>query len=341
MHFVGMGAMSLRTPDGEIVPIYFSSFPTMMSLLAALICVYIGLFICSRDDLFLMNKEEIFTLILSETKSFHVLRDSFVVLKFVLTRNLLSLVYGGFIMGCGVVIMHYIGSTAMLMQARVEWDIGIIALSVIIALVASTAAFWILFRLLSLYPSYESLRLGSAIVMTIAVCSVHYTGMCAETYYLDESKPSPDSHPSSLSKDTASIMAIIASLIFNFVMNMVVQSELRSCHYRLLSFENILQHAIEDPRLKSENFATQYTARKKDYWKETNIPNRYRIFQDALRKSGQIVPQQETVSGTGYQAAPSAPGPIVDPFCDLPAHSHNENGEAPAQPFSFPIEGGV
>ena len=59
------------------------------------------------------------------------------------------------------------------------YNYGIVAASVLIALIACTAAFWILYRLLSLYPHMETLRIASAVVMTIAVCGMHYTGMIA------------------------------------------------------------------------------------------------------------------------------------------------------------------
>ncbi len=65
---------------------------------------------------------------------------------------------------------------AMSFDGHIVWDEGIIAASILIALVASTAAFWILFRLLSLYPHMEVLRLASAFIMALAVCGMHYTG---------------------------------------------------------------------------------------------------------------------------------------------------------------------
>jgi NO-binding membrane sensor protein with MHYT domain len=61
-------------------------------------------------------------------------------------------------------------------NAMMKWDAGIIAVSVIIAIVASTAAFWILFRLLALYPRIELLRIACAAVASIAVNGMHYTG---------------------------------------------------------------------------------------------------------------------------------------------------------------------
>jgi NO-binding membrane sensor protein with MHYT domain len=83
-------------------------------------------------------------------------------------------------------VMHYLGTnicfiynfhmSAMVFPGDITWDYGIVSASIAIALVASTAAFWILFRLLSLYPQKEVLRLGSAAIMTTAVCGMHYAG---------------------------------------------------------------------------------------------------------------------------------------------------------------------
>ncbi len=72
--------------------------------------------------------------------------------------------------------MHYLGMWAMSFEGHIVWDEGVIASSIVIALVASTAAFWILFRLLSLYPHMEILRIASSLVMALAVCGMHYTG---------------------------------------------------------------------------------------------------------------------------------------------------------------------
>lgn len=42
--------------------------------------------------------------------------------------------------------------------------------------IAATAAYWILFRLLALYPRMEALRFVSACVAALAVNGMHYTG---------------------------------------------------------------------------------------------------------------------------------------------------------------------
>jgi NO-binding membrane sensor protein with MHYT domain len=64
----------------------------------------------------------------------------------------------------------------MIEHCKMNWNVGIVATSVVIAVVAATVAFWILFRLLALYPHYEILRIAGAVVASIAVNGMHYTG---------------------------------------------------------------------------------------------------------------------------------------------------------------------
>ena len=65
----------------------------------------------------------------------------------------------------------------MVFEGHIKWNPGIVAASVIIAIIAASAAYWILFRLLSLFPDLEVLRIACAVIMSLAVNGMHYTGM--------------------------------------------------------------------------------------------------------------------------------------------------------------------
>ena len=64
------------------------------------------------------------------------------------------------------------------MSVRVE----MVALSVVLAVIAATAAFWVLFRLPLLYWDNFYLRLASSALMALAVSSMHYSGMYGMQY---------------------------------------------------------------------------------------------------------------------------------------------------------------
>lgn len=85
-----------------------------------------------------------------------------------------KLLISGVVTGLGVALMHYTGMAAMVMQARITYDDTLFYASLAIAVVAATVALWLAFNLRG-----NLQRFGSAIVMGVAVCGMHYTGMYA------------------------------------------------------------------------------------------------------------------------------------------------------------------
>jgi NO-binding membrane sensor protein with MHYT domain len=79
---------------------------------------------------------------------------------------------GSVLAGVGVCVMHYIGMYAMNMRASMSWDVTIIGISVAIAIGAAGAALWLAFHLDRLWQ-----QVAAALVMGVAVCAMHYTGM--------------------------------------------------------------------------------------------------------------------------------------------------------------------
>jgi NO-binding membrane sensor protein with MHYT domain len=138
MHFIGMAAF---VPP-RVLSIRYDVLTTIASMLAAIFVAAAGLFIVGRNP-----------------------------------KNVVNLFVGGTIAGSGVAIMHYTGMGAMRMQAIIEWDPTIVAVSVGIAIAAATAALWLTFHTQHLIQ-----RVAAALVMAIAVCGMHYTGMYAGTY---------------------------------------------------------------------------------------------------------------------------------------------------------------
>ena len=94
-------------------------------------------------------------------------------------RNLLL---GGSIIGIGVAGMHYMGIWAMRMPDTMGFNPILLVLSVIIAMVAGTAALWAAITLSGLTAT-----LVASLIMGVAVSGMHYTGMAALHVY-----PAPD-----------------------------------------------------------------------------------------------------------------------------------------------------
>src|SRR5256885_4786684 len=121
------------------MPVAYDPVLTFASLILAVIAPAIGLFIVGRSD-----------------------------------GGPWNLPLGGILTGLGVALMHYTGMAAMIMQAKITYDTNLFAASLVIAVVAATVALWLCVNLRG-----NLQRFGSAIVMGIAVCGMHYNGMYA------------------------------------------------------------------------------------------------------------------------------------------------------------------
>src|SRR5438093_1682174 len=121
------------------VPVAYDAFLTIASLVVGVVACGVGLFVVGRSD-----------------------------------GGPFNLPLGGVLTGLGVALMHYTGMAAMIMPAKINYDTNLFAASIVIAVVAATVALWLAFNLRG-----NLQRFGSAIVMGIAVCGMHYTGMYA------------------------------------------------------------------------------------------------------------------------------------------------------------------
>jgi NO-binding membrane sensor protein with MHYT domain len=87
-----------------------------------------------------------------------------------------ALLAGGLLAGLGVAGMHYLGMNAIIMTGTMRYDAPVVVLSVVIAIVAATAALWATLRVSG--PLFIA---AAALVMAFAISGMHYTGMMALT----------------------------------------------------------------------------------------------------------------------------------------------------------------
>jgi NO-binding membrane sensor protein with MHYT domain len=97
-----------------------------------------------------------------------------------------ALLLGGTTTGLGVAAMHYLGMAALQLHGTVSYDPTTVAVSVLIAVGASTAALWA-----GLNVSGTAAAAAAALVMGLAVSSMHYTGMYAVRIRLDPADTGP------------------------------------------------------------------------------------------------------------------------------------------------------
>lgn len=85
-----------------------------------------------------------------------------------------KIVIAGICTGIGVAGMHYTGMAALRVDGDIRYDQSLVIASVVIAIIASTVALWF-----TLVVDRAAYIFASALLMGLAVCGMHYTGMAA------------------------------------------------------------------------------------------------------------------------------------------------------------------
>ncbi|MFJ5211609.1 MHYT domain-containing protein [Streptomyces nigra] len=134
MHFIAMMGF---TVDGT--PIHYDKPMTFASLALAIVMVGVGIFIVGSRG---ARGTALFT--------------------------------GGTITGLGIASMHYLGMAGLRLDGRLEYNTLTVAASVVIAMLAATAALWAAGQVRGVLWS-----VGASLVMGLAASGMHYTGMAA------------------------------------------------------------------------------------------------------------------------------------------------------------------
>ena len=138
-----VGMLAFRLP----VPVQYDWPTVFLSLLAAILASAIALFVVSRAEM-----------------------------------GLLRAVVGSVFMGSAIAGMHYIGMAAMRLPAMCHFSVGIVTVSVALAIVISLVALWLTFYFRGETRSGGWRKALSAVVMGAAVPVMHYTGMAAASF---------------------------------------------------------------------------------------------------------------------------------------------------------------
>jgi sigma-B regulation protein RsbU (phosphoserine phosphatase) len=92
-------------------------------------------------------------------------------------------------MGSGIASMHYIGMTAMRMTAECRYNVRLVALSIVIAVLSSFAALWLAFYFRRNTAGTDWRKLAGAVALGVAIPAMHYTGMAAVHFSPSTAQP--------------------------------------------------------------------------------------------------------------------------------------------------------
>ena len=186
----------------------------------------------------------------------------------------LQLVLGALVMGTGISGMHYIGMAAMDMAPGIVWDPFMVALSVLIAVLASAAALLIFKLLRQVHPGQRlGYQMAASTVTAVAICGMHYTGMAAARFAVGSVCLSAGE----LGGPGLTVLVIMAvgMLLISTLFTSILDARLQSTAERLTES---LQES--NARLKAANDELQHRAFSDPL---TGLPNRL-LFEDRLRQ---------------------------------------------------------
>lgn len=186
MHFVGMLAFKMRMPYTYDVPL------TILSLVIAITASAFAISCASRKSI-----------------------------------SPLGIGLSGLLLGFGITAMHYTGMAAMRMEGTITYEPFIFAASVGIAIITSTAALSIIYSIVhseATGPASIGLKVAAALVMGVAICGMHYTGMAAARY---EASPGAALLDTPASNTSLSVFVALAALIILGVSQLTVFFDLR------------------------------------------------------------------------------------------------------------------
>jgi NO-binding membrane sensor protein with MHYT domain len=173
MHFVAM--LGYTIPGQEIL---YNVPMTVISLVAAISVVAVGLFIVGFGD-----------------------------------GGLGPVLAGGMIMGIGVASVHYFGMAAVSLHGIMRYNLGLVGISVVMAIVTCAAALTAGLRVRGVWSS-----LGVAMIMGLAITGMHYTGMDAMHIYADGSAmPISGEPPNSLL-----LPLLLGASVVTFVLMLII-----------------------------------------------------------------------------------------------------------------------
>ncbi|RWX69679.1 PAS domain S-box protein, partial [Mesorhizobium sp. M4B.F.Ca.ET.089.01.1.1] len=89
---------------------------------------------------------------------------------------------GGAVLGAGIGTMHYTGMAAFEVQGRIVWDHLLVGISLVAGIALAALSLFVVLR----RPSTLG-TIGAAVLLTLAICTLHFIAMGAVSIYPDSS----------------------------------------------------------------------------------------------------------------------------------------------------------
>lgn len=189
MHYFSLLSLVLTDPSSD-ERVHFQSSVPVQVLSYFMICITstIGLTIASHDDMFSRSKASIvdeFMRGADEGDSFNLRKISTRSILFtIMTKKLDRIVLGGLIGAAGIVSMFFFSMQGIVFPGHVELNVGLSIVGAVLCVISTICEYWILFRLLSIFPEKEWLRFAVAAAGMFSCTIPNYLALAYASFHV-------------------------------------------------------------------------------------------------------------------------------------------------------------
>ena len=169
----------LRTSEGAVINVEYDSYLVVGSILISTFLILISILIASQDEYFNKSQTEIMNIFLNralQTRTIAEIKQlgKRQILFLVCMSSLNWILLGGFIAGGSLCLARYIAVLSVSFPGVVEYNMGLLALSILLSFAGMILLFWLYFRILSVFNNKEILRITCSILGMINIVLSHY-----------------------------------------------------------------------------------------------------------------------------------------------------------------------
>jgi NO-binding membrane sensor protein with MHYT domain len=231
--YVAMSSYRLYTPDDGVLA--WKTYDTdlvLTSLVAATALKGIGFYIASKDVYFGKSESDIIKDIRHSGTGKYIAQNFNTMSKWqrwrlVCFHRLDRIVIGGVLSGTSFIVMWQMGIASINIPGGIKVSAGPLVAHAFISVIGNTAGYWMSFRLLSVFPSIDTLRFWDSISAGIVLPGVVYIALAGVTFEYDPSVHMPE-EGTVITSVHLIIGVLIGTIMFSFVVIMYVLSDLRS-----------------------------------------------------------------------------------------------------------------
>jgi NO-binding membrane sensor protein with MHYT domain len=229
--YMMMSAYRLHTSSGVFVARQYDTAFCVGSIPVVIVLTYIGLLIASTDPYFTRSKkeiEDIYRSRLANSDGGHLLdlnsfRDNLIVSM----HNPWRIIIGSLFMSAALVVMRSMGIASIYIPGSVAVSNGTVVAQAVIAVVGSATGFLLYFRVLSLYPSCDKIRMACAVHGVFLFTGARFVLLAGSTFHYDATVEMP-SEEVTLTSNHLVVGVIISTVMTSFLVLVYVLSDLRT-----------------------------------------------------------------------------------------------------------------